>query len=319
MRFDLAGSDDRELPLILGLMPVLPKHAIDAETFEETTLEPTDRQRPLRRRARSMPARASRFKRDPNYWGRDLPINRGLWNFDEIRFDFYRDANAYFEAFKTGLYDVRTETDPGRWQTGYDFPAVRDGRVVKEAFPNGLPKASFGFVFNTRRPVFADIRVREAIALLFDFEWINHNFFFDLYQRSGELLRGLRAVGAIGRPADARERALLAPFPDAVRPDVLDGTWSPPVERRLRPRPRRRCGGRSRCFAPPATSSTARRCASARPAQPFSFEIMVTSKRRGAAGARLFAASSSAPASTPGARGRCRAISSSAARPSIST
>ncbi len=157
-----------------------------------------------------------------------MPINRGFWNFDEIRFDYYRDANSYHEAFKKGLFDLRTETDPGRWQTAYDFPAARDGRVVKEALGSGLPKASSFYVFNTRRPVFADIRVREAIALLFDFEWINHNLYFDLYQRSGSYFEGSE-LSARGRPADAAERALLAPFPDAVRPDVLDGTWSPPV------------------------------------------------------------------------------------------
>ena len=134
----------------------------------------------------------------------------------------------YHEAFKRGLFDVRTENDPARWQTGYDFPALRDGRVVKEAFPTGLPKASFYFVFNTRRPVFADIRVREAIAMLFDFEWVNHNLFFDLYRRTASYFEGSE-LSAHGRPADARERALLAPFPDAVRADVLDGTWSPPV------------------------------------------------------------------------------------------
>ena len=151
VRFDLGGSNDRELPLILGLMPVLPKHAIDVADVRGYDVGEADRQRTLRRRRRRSRARASRFKRDPNYWGRDLPINRGLWNFEELRFDYYRDANAYFEAFKTGLYDVRTENDPSRWQTGYDIPAVRDGRIVKEAFANGLPKVSSNFVFNTRR------------------------------------------------------------------------------------------------------------------------------------------------------------------------
>ena len=168
------------------------------------------------------------FKRDPNYWGRDLPINRGLWNFDELRFDFYRDENAYFEAFKAGLYDVRSESDPSRWQTNYDFPAVRDGRVIKETFTNGLPKFSSDYVFNTRRAVFADIRVRQAITLLFDFEWINRDFFFNLYRRSASFFDDSE-LSAYHRPADARERALLAPYPDAVRADVLDGTWSPPV------------------------------------------------------------------------------------------
>jgi peptide/nickel transport system substrate-binding protein len=168
------------------------------------------------------------FKRDPNYWARGLPINRGLWNFAELRFDYYRDSNAYFEAFKTGNYDVRSEFDPTRWRTGYDIPAVRDGRIVKESFANGLPKLASAFVFNTRRPIFSDIRVRQAISLLFDAEWVNHNFFFDLYRRSTSFFDDSE-LSAYHRPADARERVLLAPFANAVRADVLDGTWSPPV------------------------------------------------------------------------------------------
>jgi peptide/nickel transport system substrate-binding protein len=227
IRFDLAGSNDRELPLILGLMPVLPAHAIKPETFEETTLAPPIGSGPYVV-GKVEAGKSLTLERNPDYWGRELPINRGFWNFDEIRFDYYRDANAYHEAFKKGLFDLRTETDPGRWQTAYDFPAMRDGRVVKETFGSGLPKASSYYVFNTRRPVFADIRVREAIALLFDFEWINHNLFFDLYQRSGSYFEGSE-LSARGRPADAPERALLAPFPGAVRPDVLDGTWTPPA------------------------------------------------------------------------------------------
>jgi peptide/nickel transport system substrate-binding protein len=227
VRFDLGGTADRELPLILGLMPVLPKHATNAATFEDTTFAKPVGSGPYAV-AEIDPGKSITLKRDPNYWGRDLPINRGLWNFDELRFDYYRDANAYFEAFKTGLYDVRSENDPSRWQTGYDIPAVRDGRIIKESFANGLPKVSSNFVFNTRRPIFADARVRQAISLLFDAEWINHNFFFDLYRRSASFFDDSE-LSAYRRPADARERALLAPFPDAVRADVLDGTWSPPV------------------------------------------------------------------------------------------
>jgi peptide/nickel transport system substrate-binding protein len=227
VRFDLSGSDDRELALILGLMPVLAKHAVKPETFEETSF-----QAPLGTGPYVVgevdPGKSITLKRNPDYWGRDLAINRGLWNFDEVRFDYYREANSHLEAFKRGLYDLRNEHDPGRWQTAYDFPAVRDGRVLKEALPTGVPKASSYFVFNTRRAVFSDIRVREAISLLFDFEWINHGYFFDLYQRSASYFDGSE-LSSHGRPADQREKALLAPFAEAVRADVLDGTWSPPV------------------------------------------------------------------------------------------
>jgi len=227
VRFDLSGSNDRELPLILGLMPVLPAHAIDVATFEDTTLAKPIGSGPYIVSNVDL-GRSVTFERDPNYWGRALPINRGLWNFAELRFDYYRDANAHFEAFKTGLYDVRSERDPTRWQTGYDFPALRDGRVVKESFPSGWPKIASNFVFNTRRAIFSDIRVRQALLLLFDAEWVNRNFFFDLYRRSASYFDDSE-LSAYRRPADERERELLKPYPEAVRADVLDGSWSPPA------------------------------------------------------------------------------------------
>lgn len=227
VRFELTGSDDRELPLILGLMPILPKHAIDVSKFEDTTFEPILGSGPYRVSA-VKPGESVTFTRDPNYWGRDLPINRGLWNFDTIKFDYYRDSNTHFEAFKKGLYDVRVETDPGRWQTAYDFPSLRDGNVVKEALPYGLPKGMQGMVFNTRRSIFADIRVREAILQLFDFEWMNHNYFFDLYKRTASYFDGCD-LSAHGVAANAREKELLAPFPGVVRADIMAGTWVPPV------------------------------------------------------------------------------------------
>jgi len=227
VRFDLAGDGDREMPLILGLMPILAQHAVDAERFEETSLTPLLGSGPYVV-AEVDAGRSVTLRRNPAYWGRDLAVNRGLWNFDTVRLDFYRDANSHFEAFKKGLYDVREETDPGRWETGYDFPAARDGRVVKEEFAYGLPKIMRALVFNTRRAIFADARVREAISMLFDFEWINRSFFFGRYRRTASFFEDSE-LSARGRPADAAERALLAPFPGAVRDDVLAGSWSPPV------------------------------------------------------------------------------------------
>jgi peptide/nickel transport system substrate-binding protein len=227
VRFDLTGADDRELPLIIGLMPVLAKHAVNPDTFEDTSFEPLLGSGPYKVSA-VKPGESVTFTRDQNYWGRNLPINRGLWNFDQIKFDYYRDGNTHFEAFKKGLYDVRTETDPGRWQTAYDFPALREGRVVKEEFPYGLPKGMQGLVFNTRRLIFSDSRVREAILQLFDFEWINRTYFFSLYKRTASYFDGCD-LSAHGVPANARERELLAPFSGVVRADIMDGSWTPPV------------------------------------------------------------------------------------------
>jgi peptide/nickel transport system substrate-binding protein len=227
VRFDFGGVADRELPLILGLMPILPRHAIDAARFEETTLAPPIGSGPYRVTA-VKPGASLTFTRDPDYWGRDLPVNRGLWNFDEIRIDYYREANGLFEAFKRGLYDFRTENEPLRWHEGYDFPAVRSGEVVRDTNKLGTPYPSEFLVFNGRRPKFADVRVRQALAMLFDFEWINRNYYFGLYSRAGGYFAGSE-LSAYGRPADERERELLKPYLSQIAPDIIDGRYRLPV------------------------------------------------------------------------------------------
>jgi peptide/nickel transport system substrate-binding protein len=226
VRFDLTGANDRELPLILGLMPVLPRHATDVATFEETSMAPLIGSGPYRVTAVN-PGVSVTFTRNPDYWGRDLPINRGLWNFDEIKFDFYRESNAAFEAFRRGLYDFRVETEPLRWHEGYDFPAAKNG-VIRDTIKTGLPQPSDFLVFNTRRPIFSDVRVRQALTLLFDFEWVNRNYFFGLYSRAGGYFAGSE-LSAYGRPADNRERELLKPFASHIAPDILDGSYRLPV------------------------------------------------------------------------------------------
>ena len=227
IRFDLGGANDRELPLILGLMPVLPKHAIDVATFEETSMTAPIGSGPYRVTS-VKPGASVTLTRNPDYWGRDLPMNRGLWNFDEIRLDFYREANGAFEAFKRGLYDFRVETEPLRWHDGYDFPAARSGEVIRDTIKTGMPQPSEFLVFNTRRPMFADIRVRQALTLLFDFEWINRNYFFGLYGRAGGFFAGSE-LSAYGRVADDRERELLKPYLPRLPPDILDGSYRLPV------------------------------------------------------------------------------------------
>src|SRR5271165_6480504 len=215
VRFDLNGANDRELPLTLAIMPVLPSAHTDAEHFEDQTLQIPVASGPYRI-AEVVPGERLILKRDPGYWARDLPVSNGLYNFDEIRIDYFRDATAMFEAFKAGLIDYRIEDDVTRWRSEYDFPAVKEGRVVKAAIPNGLPKGVSGFAFNTRRPLFADPRVREALASMFDFEWINANLYAGAYRRSEGFFDD-SDLSSIGRPASEREKALLAPFPGAAR------------------------------------------------------------------------------------------------------
>jgi peptide/nickel transport system substrate-binding protein len=168
------------------------------------------------------------LRRDPNYWAADLPQKRGFDNFEEIRIEYIRDSNALFQAFQRGLFDLNVETDPVRWSTVYTFPAAAEGNVVLDTFETGVPKGMNGFVFNTRRPIFADIRVREALGYFLDFEWLNQNLFDAKYQRTGSFFQGSE-LSALGVPADVRERELLAPFADAVREDILEGTYAPPV------------------------------------------------------------------------------------------
>ena len=225
--YDLTGADDRELPMILAIMPVLSRAHTDAAHFEDQTLQIPLGSGPYRV-TEVKPGERLVLTRNPDYWAKDKPISRGLYNFDEIRIDYYRDANAMFEAFKAGLIDYRVEDDPNRWRNEYDFPAARDGRIVKAAIESRLPKGVSGFAFNTRRPVFADPRVREALASMFDFEWINANLFAGAYRRSEGFFDD-SDLSSIGRAASERERALLAPFPGAVRDDVMEGAWRAPV------------------------------------------------------------------------------------------
>ena len=227
VRFDFGGGSDRELPLILGLMPVLPRHAVDSTTFEETTMTGPIGSGPYRVTA-VKPGASVTLTRNPDYWGHDLPANRGLWNFDELRLDFYRESNGQFEAFKRGLYDFRVEYEPLRWHEGYDFPAARSGEVIRDTIKPGTPQPSEFLVFNTRRPIFSDVRVRRALTLLFDFEWINRNYFFGLYGRKAGFFAGSE-LSAYGRPPDERERELLKPFKARIPPDILDGSYRLPV------------------------------------------------------------------------------------------
>ncbi len=225
IRFVFAEPDG-ELPLLLALMPALARHDVKPETFEQPSFRPPLGSGPYSL-AELEPGKSFTLRRRPDFWGKDLPVLKGHHNFDEIRVDFYRDGNALFEAFKVGLTDVRFESDPGKWIDGYSFQAVRDGQVVKDPMRFEAPRGMTGIVFNTRRPQLADRRVREALTELLDFEWLNRNLHQGAYTRQQSYF-DQSELASTGRPADAREMALLSPFRDEIRPDVLAGTWRPP-------------------------------------------------------------------------------------------
>lgn len=227
VRFVFGEGFDRELPLIVGLMPIIPEHATDPEKFGESSLETFIASGPYLI-DRVDAGKTVTLKKNPDYWGKDLPTKRGFDNFDEIRIEYFRDANTLFEAFKKGLFDINLETDTTRWSTGYNFPAAEDGRVALESFQTGTPKGMNAFVFNLRNPIFQDVRVREALTYFLDFEWINRSLYEGRYRRTGSYFEA-SVLSALSHPASERERALLAPFPDAVREDILEGTYAPPV------------------------------------------------------------------------------------------
>src|SRR5260370_19670840 len=157
-------------------MSVLPEQGVHVPTFQEPSMTPPVGSGPYRVSG-VKPGASVTLTRNPDYGGRDLPVNRGLWNFDEIRLDFYREANGQFEAFKRGLYDFRVETEPLRWHDGYDFPAARNGEVIRDTIKTGMPQPSEFLVFNTRRPVFSHLPVRRALTLLFAFQSLTHTYF----------------------------------------------------------------------------------------------------------------------------------------------
>ncbi len=225
VRFILNEQSDREFPLIIALSPVLPKHAINPETFDHSTLTPPIGSGPYKV-SKVEPGERITYSRDPNYWARDLPSKRGFDNFDTIKVEYFRNSNSRFEAFKKGLFDALPEGDPAHWERGYDFPAVRDGQIIKDSFKTGKPANLLGFVFNTRNPQFKNRETRRALAMMLDFEWINKNLFFNAYQRTGSFWHG-SFLSSLGVPASESERQLIGNYLDRISLDVMDGLYTP--------------------------------------------------------------------------------------------
>ncbi|MEP0510739.1 MAG: extracellular solute-binding protein [Aurantimonas coralicida] len=225
VRFTFDDTADRETPMLISGLPVLPEHAFDRDTFEQTTLEPVIGSGPYVIDTVE-PGQRIVYRKNPAYWGKDLPVKQGFDNYETIAIEYFRDANAQFEAFKKGLSHIYIEGDPNHWRTAYDFPAVTRGDVVLESFTSGAPSNMLGFVFNTRRDVFADRAVRKGLSMLFDFEWANHNLFYDAYARTGSFFQNSE-LSSFGRPASDEEQTLLGDHVDAVGPEVLDGSYAP--------------------------------------------------------------------------------------------
>jgi len=225
VRFRFKSTENRELPQILGQMPVLSRAYWSSRDFEKTTLDAPLGSGPYKVETVD-PGRSITYRRDPNYWAAALPVSKGRNNVDVMRYDYYRDSTIALEAFKAGQYDVRRETSSKEWATGYESPALRQGLIKKEEIPNELPSGMQGFGFNLRRPIFADPRVRQALGYAFDFEWSNKNLFYGAYQRTRSYFDNSE-LAATGLPQGA-ELKILEPFRGQIPEAVFTTAYEPP-------------------------------------------------------------------------------------------
>ncbi|CAO3418083.1 extracellular solute-binding protein [Azospirillum doebereinerae] len=225
IKFTFKGTDNAELPVIMGQLPVLPKHVFDTRPFESTTLEPLVGSGPYVV-AEVQPGRSITYQRVADWWGKDLPLNRGRYNFDRLRYDYYRDLDVAFEAFKAGAFDFRLENSSKNWTTGYGVPAVKDGQIVREELKHQDPQGMQAFVLNLRRPVFQDRRVREGLNYLFDYEWTRTNLSYGLFQRTKSYFANSELASS-GTPSPA-ELALLEPFRGKIPEEVFTTPFEPP-------------------------------------------------------------------------------------------
>ena len=226
VRYTFTGRETRDLPLVVVGLPILSKAYYATREFDQTTLEPPLGSGPYAV-ADFKPGAFVSYKRRGDYWAKDLPVNRGRFNFDELRFEYYRDRTAGLESFKAGAFDLREEFTARDWATAYDIPAVKDGRLLLLILPDESPSGAQGFFLNTRQPKFADVRVRKALDYAFDFEWTNKNIFYDLYTRTESFFEN-SDMKASGKPSPA-ELALLEPLRAQLPAEVFGEAYRSPV------------------------------------------------------------------------------------------
>lgn len=225
IRFHFTNAKNRELPLILGQLPVLSKDYYETRDFEDSSLEPPMGSGPYKV-ATVDGGRTITYQRDPDYWGRDLPVNRGIYNFDRIRYDYYRDANIAVEAFKAGNYDFRLENVSRLWATAYKVPAINSGAMVKEEIPHQIPTGLQGFIFNLRQPVFRDRAFRHALQYVFDFEWTNKTLFYGQYTRTQSYFSNSELASS--DVPEGLELEILDQFRDQLPPELFTRPFTVP-------------------------------------------------------------------------------------------
>ena len=232
--FTFDVKNNRELPMIMGQLTILPKHYWTGKDASgntrdplATTLEPPLGSGPYRIKE-VKPGRSIAFERVTDYWGNDLPVNKGQWNYDEIRFEYYRDQTVAFESFKAGNLDYWQESSAKSWATAYDFAAVKDGRIKRQEVEIKRTQPMQAFVFNLRRPQFTDRRVRQAFNLAYDFEWANKNLFYGQYERVGSYFQNSELAAPAELP-QGEELAILNEVKDQVPPEVFTDVHRNPV------------------------------------------------------------------------------------------
>ncbi len=225
VRFRFKSADNRELPQILGQMPVLSKKYWEERDFTKTTLDPPLGSGPYRIESFD-PGRSITYRRVTDYWGAEVPVKKGRNNVDLIRYDYYRDTTIALEALKAGQYDIRLENSSKAWATSYDSPALRQGLLKKEEIQNELPRGMQGFGYNLRRPLFQDARVREALAYAFDFDWSNKNLFYGLYARTRSYFDNSE-LAATGVPK-GDELQILEAFRGKIPDQIFTKEYNPP-------------------------------------------------------------------------------------------
>ncbi len=218
IRFVFKRAGNPLLILRLGEMPVLPQHYWKGRDFKATTFEPPLGSGPYRI-TQVQPGRRLVFERVKDWWGKDLPVNRGKYNFDRVEYEFYRDSDVAFEAFKAGEFDIYIEHQAKNWATGYNFPAIRRGEVIQAQIKHQIPTQTQGLFMNSRRAAFADRRVRQALGLMLDFEWTNRALFSSAYQRATSFYPNSE-FSASGLP-QGKEWLLLAPYRDQLPAALL--------------------------------------------------------------------------------------------------
>jgi microcin C transport system substrate-binding protein len=226
VRYDFEGENTRDLPTIVAGLPIFSKAYYQTHDFTKSTLEPPLGSGPYKIGPFRQGQYVGYLRRD-DYWGKDLPVNRGQFNFDEVRLEYFRDRTAELEALKAGILDLREEFTSKDWATQYDIAAVKEGRLIKEQLPDETMSGAQGFFINLRRDKFKDVRVRQALDLAFDFEWANTNLFYKQYKRTDSVFEG-GELQSEGKPPP-QELELLDQMRGDLRPEVFEEPYSPPV------------------------------------------------------------------------------------------